>query len=319
MKSFFVLFLCAVTSHAQISGSYEELLAKAHAGDGNAAYSLGKLYEYPTSGKPPDFKGAAYWYTQASRDGVPEATVDLALLYLTGEGVPRDDTKALELYESAAKTGRPKAMTRLGEMMIAKKYKGNGEYFGRPWINKAAELGEPDALNDLGWMEMNYGPVGVAPPIRTALAYFEKAVQAGSCSALFNLANLYLHGSYEYNFAQDAATAQNYLAKVQTCPTASLDLKRQAADLEQRTARGELPPLSRQPTYGTQNGQINETVIAISTFAAMAGLLSLLHGGVNSGTSSSVNTGYGVTHGYGSRACLEGQLGLNDRTFLSCY
>jgi len=235
-----------VTSYAQISGSYDELLAKAHAGDGQAAYSLGRLYEYPTSGKPPDFKGAAYWYTQASKQSVPGAMTDLASFYLTGTGVPRDETKAFELFESAAKAGYTRAMVRLGEVMIASHYRGNGTYYGRPWITKAADAGDPDALNDLGLLVMTELPGGAAPQIREALPVFQKAADHGSCEALFNIGNLYLHGSYEYKFAQEPAEALRWFKKVKTCRGAAPELSQQAADLEQRTARGELPPLSRE-------------------------------------------------------------------------
>jgi len=206
-------FLCVLVSFGQ-STNYSDLLAKARAGNGQAAYQLGKIYEYPKSrASPPDLKGAAYWYTQASKAGVPEATVDLARFYLTGLGVPRDDSMALQLYESAAKSSYPPAMTRLAEVMSAMNYHGNGEYFGRPWLDKAAELGEPDALNDLGWLALR-SPTGTAPTVLWAIPYFEKAINAGSCPALFNLGAIYFEGSIDFKLAQNAAKAQSYFARV---------------------------------------------------------------------------------------------------------
>ena len=276
---FLIAILCASLSSAQ-TADFAELLAQAHAGSGPAAYALGKQYEFPLTQKPPNFSGAAYWYNEASNRGVPEASVDLARFYLTGLGVSRDDTKALQLLETAAEAGYPLAMTRLGEMMIAQHYRGNGEYFGRPWIQKAADAGEPDALNDLGWMAMKT-PVGVAPPVRDALSYFSKAAGHGSCPALLNIGNLYLHGSFEYNFAQDAAEAQRWFAKVQSCPTSTPDLKQQAAELAQRTARGEMPPLSKEEPIvsSSERMEAQRTMAAIAATISVLGLLVLMHRG----------------------------------------
>jgi TPR repeat protein len=280
MKSFLALCLCFVTSDAQVSATYEELLAKAHAGDGNAAYSLGKLYEHPKSGKAPDFSGAAYWYTQATKQGVPGAMTDLAAFYLTGIGVPRDQSKAFQLFENAAKTEYPEAMTRLGEAMIATHYRGNGEYYGKPWIEKAANTGEPDALNDLGWLTMTGTGTGGPPQITTALSYFLKAAEHGSCVALINIGNLYLHGSYEFHFAQDAAEAQRWFAKVQACPGVTPELVQQALALAQRTARGELPALSRQEKIpsSTENADLKRIVAEVGVYAAVMGAMMLIFG-----------------------------------------
>jgi hypothetical protein len=277
--------LSAVVAVAQSVPGFEELRTKARAGDGQAAYTLGQVYESPNRAvAQPDFAGAAYWYTQACQRGISAASDRLARFYVIGAGVPRDNAKAFQLFESAAKAGYAPAMTGLGETMIAFNYEGNGFYYVRPWLLKAAAMEEPGALNDLGYQMMSVSITAEPPDILAARSLFERAVRGGSCSAMLNLGSLYLNGSYERNFAQAPSQAMDWLAKVQTCPGAPSALRRQASELTSSIQRGELSPQRRQKPFVYQSGQTSSGGGLF--FAAIGALLVFAASNGSAGSSS---------------------------------
>ena len=55
-----------------------------------------------------------------AREGDPDAQYELAYLYENGLGVPKDETKALELYQQAADQGHPAAQANLDAMSNSK-------------------------------------------------------------------------------------------------------------------------------------------------------------------------------------------------------
>ena len=55
-----------------------------------------------------------------AREGDPDAQYELAYHYENGLGVPKDETKALELYQQAADQGHPEAQANLDAMSNSK-------------------------------------------------------------------------------------------------------------------------------------------------------------------------------------------------------
>lgn len=55
-----------------------------------------------------------------ARAGDPDAQYELAYLYENGLGVPKDETKALDLYQQAADQGHPTAQANLDVMNNSK-------------------------------------------------------------------------------------------------------------------------------------------------------------------------------------------------------
>jgi TPR repeat protein len=55
-----------------------------------------------------------------AQEGNPDAQYELAYLYENGLGVPKDETKALELYQQAADQGHSAAQTNLDTMKKSK-------------------------------------------------------------------------------------------------------------------------------------------------------------------------------------------------------
>lgn len=55
-----------------------------------------------------------------AHEGDPDAQYELAYLYENGLGVPKNETRALELYQQAADQGHPEAQTNLDAMSNSK-------------------------------------------------------------------------------------------------------------------------------------------------------------------------------------------------------
>jgi TPR repeat protein len=78
----------------------------AEQGNTAAQYNLAKLIaQRPDKEDPHARKRVKYWYEKAAEGGQKEAINDLALLYLKGEGVEKNELKAFELFKKAAEMG----------------------------------------------------------------------------------------------------------------------------------------------------------------------------------------------------------------------
>ena len=68
-----------------------------------AQYLLGAIYA--TDSKRIDLSQAVKWYEKASKNGDNEATYNLGIMYLNGEGIAKDIEKGLTLIEKSALAG----------------------------------------------------------------------------------------------------------------------------------------------------------------------------------------------------------------------
>jgi uncharacterized protein len=85
-------------------------------GDPQAKSVLGELH-MQGRGVPKDVQKAVLLYQQAAMKGVVTAQFNLGVLYLTGEGVPKQDSLQAEaLFRRAAEKGFVMAMVNLAQM-----------------------------------------------------------------------------------------------------------------------------------------------------------------------------------------------------------
>jgi TPR repeat protein/tRNA A-37 threonylcarbamoyl transferase component Bud32 len=87
----------------------------AQAGDVAGMLFLGGYYEVGAAGVPPNDELAARWYRKAANHGSPPATYNLARMYESGQGVPRNLVAARILYQRAADMGQPEAQKWLAQ------------------------------------------------------------------------------------------------------------------------------------------------------------------------------------------------------------
>jgi hypothetical protein len=92
-----------------------------------------------------DLKEAAALYQTASDGGIPQASTNLALLYLEGKGVKKDVKKALSLLNSASAKNETQADIALARLYLTGKDVKRDEKKGEALLNKAAKAGNPNA------------------------------------------------------------------------------------------------------------------------------------------------------------------------------
>ncbi len=84
--------------------------------------------------------------------GKLDAQLDVAYLYLSGDGVEQNDEKAAEWFVTAANNGSPEAQTQLGLMYISGSGVQASQAEAVTWIGMAAAQEYDPALDLLHWM-----------------------------------------------------------------------------------------------------------------------------------------------------------------------
>ncbi|KAJ1650532.1 hypothetical protein IWQ61_008690 [Dispira simplex] len=85
-----------------------------------AAFHLGNMYSNGIiiPGHQPDHQKAHDYYVRAASAGIAEAQHNLGFMYLTGQGVTKNETMAFEYFKMASVLGMPLAMINLGKMYL---------------------------------------------------------------------------------------------------------------------------------------------------------------------------------------------------------
>ena len=156
------------------------------------AYSENKQGIAAITGVPADLKKAEHWFEKAARRGYAPAQVNLAMMYLQGWGVVRNDGAALYWLTLAAQQGQPMALFDLGQLY----FKGCGV---RRDYAEALRLFQEAARNGNAAAEVNIGfmyDVGLGVPRDggAAAEWYRKAAEAGEPAGEFNLGDLYRQG-----------------------------------------------------------------------------------------------------------------------------
>lgn len=131
------------------STSLKDITEKAGAGDASAQYSLGKMY-LTGEGVDQNTSRAVELFTRSATQGNANAQYNLGVMYQNGEGVPKDPKKAFELISKSANQGFAWA-----EYTLATLYQ-NGIGVAQDsktslhWYTKAAENGHVKAQFILG-------------------------------------------------------------------------------------------------------------------------------------------------------------------------
>jgi len=115
----------------------------------------------------------------------PEAQFALAKKYDTGDGVAKDEAKAVEWYKKAAEQGHAKAQFNLGVDYSNGIGVAKDEAEAVKWYQKAAEQEDAEAQYNLGVCYLN--GAGVAKDDEEAVKWFRKATEQGNADGQNNL------------------------------------------------------------------------------------------------------------------------------------
>ena len=99
----------------------EQMKKRVELGDAQAIYNLGVFYSEGLYGLPQDHAKASELYHQAGELGHTRSYFNIGILYYNGDGVERDEKKALHYWELAAMGGDTEARHNLGYSEYYKK------------------------------------------------------------------------------------------------------------------------------------------------------------------------------------------------------
>lgn len=173
----------------------------ASAGSRRALYQLGRAYA--ANRQMPD---AIATYRRAADKGSTSAMVELAVMFVNGTGVPRDEAQARKLLERAAEAGNPRAVANLSALS-----KNGGAPTdpakARAFLSRAAET-NAEAQYQLGLL-MADGAGGPQDDV-SARALFEKAAAQNHPGALERMGDFAQSGR---GGAKDTGAAKVYYEK----------------------------------------------------------------------------------------------------------
>ena len=167
---------------------FAETKKKAEAGDAQAQYNLGVMY-YSGEGVPKDATKAVEWFEKAATQGYAAAQLTLGWMFAKGNGVPKDAVKAIEWWEKAAAQGDVGAQNNLGRMYKYGKGVPKNHTKAFEWYKKTADQGNAEAQVQLGLMYAT--GKGVSKNSAMAVEWWTKAAVQGDADAQLNLGLAY--------------------------------------------------------------------------------------------------------------------------------
>ena len=143
-----------------------------------------------------------------AQQGNEKAQFDMGLYYLRGQGVAKDEAKAVEWLQKSADQGYVKAQVVLGGMyeqgLDVQKDDAQAVY----WLRKAAEQGDAGAQTNLGVHYVD--GTGVEQDEQAGREWDQKAADQGNANAQYNLGLLYFQGK---SIARDYPQAKLWFGK----------------------------------------------------------------------------------------------------------
>lgn len=172
----------------------------AEKGDAAAQYKVASMY-YEGKGLSQDIRSAIYWsghaakqgnteakalhdtalaeLEEAVRQGNPNAQFNLAWMHWHGYGLPRDNSKAIDLYEKSAKQGNTEAQYTLGMIYSEDVRFPHDGAKAKDWYEKAAMQGNARAQDNLAVLYRRGR--GVPKDEAKAQYWSDKAMLQGDC------------------------------------------------------------------------------------------------------------------------------------------
>jgi TPR repeat protein len=151
------------------------------------------LFYQNGKGIPKDGKTAEMWFNKAAAQGDASAKLQLGLLYDEGNGVPQDYAKAVAFYKQALEGGDPQAYSNMGWAydrgiggLPVDHVKANEFYL------EGSAKGDSNSMNN--YAESLVTGEGVAKDTKAGMEWMNKAFDAGSSRAAYNLGQYYSKG-----------------------------------------------------------------------------------------------------------------------------
>lgn len=176
---------------------YEEVkrflsvVKRAQEGDSSARLEAGQGFRlgYPVARNDEE---ALRWFTLAWEEGekLPQAAYELAQMYQKGEGVEKNEARAMELFGAAAQAKNPDAQYTLGTFAYGANPPKYEDAFA--WFSNAAAGGSAQAQYMTGFMLMQGQGTNLSVPL--AVKFFRDAAEQNYVAAQYVLGQIYWKG-----------------------------------------------------------------------------------------------------------------------------
>ena len=158
-----------------------------------AEESLGIFYAAGIGMPQPNPGEALTWYRKAAQQGSVDAATNIATMYATADGVPRDMDAAIPWFRQAAEAGGATAQYNLALIYGRGDGVGRDEQKSLDWLVKAADQDVIPALLDLGNRYL-HPPDGSKPDVPRAIQRYQRAAELGDGRAQAILGEIYSGG-----------------------------------------------------------------------------------------------------------------------------
>ncbi|MBQ8702467.1 MAG: sel1 repeat family protein [Prevotella sp.] len=191
-KQFLTILLMLVPMITLAQSTYKEDIKAAKKGDADAQCRIGLCYSRG-DGVEKDEKKAVYWWRKAAEQGHAMAQLKMGRAYEIGEGVTKDPSQALYWYRKSAEQGNDLAQVLLALFHMTDKG-GQKDYVQAVyWFRKAAEQGKSEAQYWMGVCCSNGW--GVDKNETQGFNWFRKAAEQGHAGAQLCIGYSYAEGT----------------------------------------------------------------------------------------------------------------------------
>jgi TPR repeat protein len=184
-----------------------KLEAEASAGNAKSQHRLGYMYQNG-QGVEKNEGRALYWYRKAADQNHLPSINNLGWTYQNGFGIAKDLKKAVSWYQKAADQGFAAAQDNLGWMYQTGQGVSQNYTEAFVWYRKAADQDHANAQNNLA--RLYAAGYGVKQDYAAAARWYRKAADQGHPMAQYNLARLYQYGN---GMRKDGAQAIHWYEK----------------------------------------------------------------------------------------------------------
>ena len=207
LLAMFLFSFISVSLLADNKANFETAKKNAEQGDTEAQCILGSCYTFG-EGVSKDEKKAVEWYTKSAEKGNAGAQCNLGMYYWSGQGVSKDEKKAVEWFTKSAEQGNAEAQCILGSCYRLGAGISKDEKKAVEWLTKSAEQGNAEAQCILGSC-YRLG-AGISKDEKKAVEWFTKSAEQGDAEAQCILGSCYRLGA---GISKDEKKAFDWYAK----------------------------------------------------------------------------------------------------------
>lgn len=182
----------AQTPQTETATPIVQLRQAARQGDVDAKFKLAQLFENGSAEVRVDIPEAANWYSGAAAAGHTESQRRLALMHLSGFGVPQSFDEAQKWFFQAAQKNDEESQFQLGRLLLNGSAGEMSVETAIQWFERSAEAGHQGAQLELGRLYIEGLHTG--KDVDRGLSWIRKAANNGHPQSQYLLASLYESG-----------------------------------------------------------------------------------------------------------------------------